>query len=141
MPTSNSLENTTIHAKDGTLRYFLNLSDGSDNEAPIEELSNIPKEAPVKGDNWEVVKEGEYKEIPLSIVENLLGTSTISDDEREQAQVLKFIKKQSLFAGEHFKKKYPGFPERFYDILEEESRLNLKMEFDTSSNVVSLEKV
>ena len=91
MPTSNSLENTTIHAKDGTLRYFLNLSDGSDNEAPIEELSNIPKEAPVKGDNWKVVKEGEYKEIPLSIVENLLGTSTISDDEREQAQVLKFI--------------------------------------------------
>lgn len=93
MTTPNSFENTPIDAKDGTLRYFLSLPDGSDNETPIEELSNIAKEEPARGDHWEVVKEGEYKEMPLSILENLLGTSTVSDDEKEQAQVMKFIKK------------------------------------------------
>lgn len=141
MTTPNSFENTPIDAKDGTLRYFLSLPDGSDNETPIEELSNIAKEEPARGDHWEVVKEGEYKEMPLSILENLLGTSTVSDDEKEQAQVMKFIKKQSSFTGDHFKQKYPGFPERFYGILEEESRMHLKMEFDTALNSVSLEKV
>ena len=40
MTTPNSFENTPIDAKDGTLRYFLSLPDGSDNETPIEELSN-----------------------------------------------------------------------------------------------------
>ena len=32
MTTPNSFENTPIDAKDGTLRYFLSLPDGSDNE-------------------------------------------------------------------------------------------------------------
>lgn len=83
MTTPNSFENTPIDAKDGTLRYFLSLPDGSDNETPIEELSNIAKEEPARGDHWEVVKEGEYKEMPLSILENLLGTSTMDWDGAE----------------------------------------------------------
>jgi hypothetical protein len=104
-------------------------------------LSKIPKVKPSQNDNFQIIEDGEYKNMPLGIVENLLGTNQISADEKEQAQVLKFIKKQSSFTGEHFKNKYPGFPERFYDILEEESRLNLKMDFDTSLNSVSIEKI
>ena len=135
------LEDVPISVNDGTLRYFLSLSDSSDNEQPIESLSEIPKVKPTKNGNFKVIEDGEYKNMPLSLVEDLLGTNQISADEKEQAQVLKFIKKQSSFTGEHFKNKYPGFPERFYDILEEESRLNLKMDFDTSLNSVSIEKI
>ena len=135
------LEDVPISVNDGTLRYFLSLSDSSDNEQSIESLSKIPKVKPSKNDNFQIIEDGEYKNMPLGIVENLLGTNQISADEKEQAQVLKFIKKQSSFTGEHFKNKYPGFPERFYDILEEESRLNLKMDFDTSLNSVSIEKI
>ena len=135
------LEDVPISVNDGTLRYFLSLSDSSDNEQSIESLSKIPKVKPSQNDNFQIIEDGEYKNMPLGIVENLLGTNQISADEKEQAQVLKFIKKQSSFTGEHFKNKYPGFPERFYDILEEESRLNLKMDFDTSLNYVSIEKI
>ena len=135
------LEDVPISVNDGTLRYFLSLSDSSDNEQSIESLSKIPKVKPSQNGNFQIIEDGEYKNMPLGIVENLLGTNQISADEKEQAQVLKFIKKQSSFTGEHFKNKYPGFPERFYDILEEESRLNLKMDFDTSLNSVSIEKI
>ena len=115
------LEDVPISVNDGTLRYFLSLSDSSDNEQSIESLSKIPKVKPSQNDNFQIIEDGEYKNMPLGIVENLLGTNQISADEKEQAQVLKFIKKQSSFTGEHFKNKYPGFPERFYDILEEEA--------------------
>ena len=135
------LEDVPISVNDGTLRYFLSLSDSSDNEQSIESLSKIPKVKPSQNDNFQIIEDGEYKNMPLGIVENLLGTNQISADEKEQAQVLKFIKKQSSFTGEHFKNKYPGFPERFYDILEEESRLNLKMDFDTGLHSVSIEKI
>ena len=141
MQNYDNLENVPISANDGTLRYFLSLSDISDNEAPIEELSKIPKVKPIENDNFKIVEDGEYENVPLSIVENLVGANQISDDEKEQSQILKFIKKQSSFTGEHFKKKYPGFNDKFYEILEEESRLNLKMEFDTGLNSMSIEKI
>ena len=131
------LENVPISVNDGTLRYFLSLADSSDNE----DLSEIPKVKPSKNDNFKIIEEGEYQNVPLSIVENLLGTNQISEDEKEQSQIIKFIKKQSSFTGEHFKNKYPGFPDRFYEILEEESRLNLKVEYDTSLNCMSVEKI
>ena len=131
------LENVPISVNDGTLRYFLSLADSSDNE----DLSEIPKVKPSENDNFQIIEEGEYQNVPLSIVENLLGTNQISEDEKEQSQIIKFIKKQSSFTGEHFKNKYPGFPDRFYEILEEESRLNLKVEYDTSLNCMSVEKI
>ena len=131
------LENVPISVNDGTLRYFLSLADSSDNE----DLSEIPKVKPSENENFKIIEEGEYQNVPLSIVENLLGTNQISEDEKEQSQLIKFIKKQSSFTGEHFKNKYPGFPDRFYEILEEESRLNLKVEYDTSLNCMSVEKI
>ena len=90
------LEDVPISVNDGTLRYFLSLSDSSDNEQSIESLSKIPKVKPSQNNNFQIIEDGEYKNMPLGIVENLLGTNQISADEKEQAQVLKFIKKISL---------------------------------------------
>ena len=91
------LEDVPISVNDGTLRYFLSLSDGSDNEQPIESLSKIPKVKPSQNGNFQIIEDGEYKNMPLGIVESLLGTNQISADEKEQAQVLKFIKKTVFF--------------------------------------------
>ena len=131
------LKDVPISVNDGTLRYFLSLADSSDNE----DLSEIPKVKPSQNNNFKIKEEGEYQNVPLGIVENLLGTNQISEDEKEQSQIIKFIKKQSSYTGEQFKKKYPGFPDRFYENLEEESRLNLKVEYDTSLNCMSVEKI
>ena len=93
------LEDVPISVNDGTLRYFLSLSDSSDNEQSIESLSEIPKVKPSQNDNFQIIEDGEYKNMPLGIVENLLGTNQISADEKEQAQVLKFIKNSLLLQG------------------------------------------
>ena len=93
------LEDVPISVNDGTLRYFLSLSDSSDNEQSIESLSKIPKVKPSQNDNFQIIEDGEYKNMPLGIVENLLGTNQISADEKEQAQVLKFIKNRLLLQG------------------------------------------
>ena len=96
MQNYDNLENVPISANDGTLRYFLSLSDISDNEAPIEELSKIPKVKPIENDNFKIVEDGEYENVPLSIVENLVGANQISDDEKEQSQI-KVHKKAVIF--------------------------------------------
>ena len=121
-----------------TRDFFLDLSDNYDVE---ETLGDIPKVEPKEGDLWSVNRDSEYRVMPMEILENLLGTSSLSEDELEQERVLEFIKKQSSFTGEHFKKKYPGFPDRFYDLLEEETRLELKPHIDLSNNTYYLEKM
>ena len=121
-----------------TRKFFLDLSDNYDVE---ECLGDIPKVEPKQGDLWSVDRDSEYKVMPMEVLQNLLGTSSLSEDELEQQRVLEFIKKQSSFTGEHFKNKYPGFPDRFYDLLEEETRLELKPHIDLSNNTYYLEKM
>ena len=74
------MEDVPISVNDGTLRYFLSLSDSSDNEHSIKSLSGIPKVKPTENGNFRVIEDGECKNMPLSIVENSLGTNQMSAD-------------------------------------------------------------
>ena len=116
----NPLDNIPITKNDGTLRFFLNLSDDSD----IEDLAKVPKIEP-QNDAYTIEKDGDFKTMPLPILEQLLGISNLSEDEEEQKKILAFIKKQTSF-GEEFKRKYRGFPQVFYDELDNSGNQNIK---------------
>tara|TARA_B100000424_G_scaffold252344_1_gene228594 strand:- start:4770 stop:5201 length:432 start_codon:yes stop_codon:yes gene_type:complete len=130
-----NLDKIPIHVNDGTLRSFLNMSDDPETG---ETLGEIPK-VEVSG-NYVVHTPGEYKSVPMFYLENMLGVKTATDDEQLQDKLTKFLKKQEHFNIDYFKEKYPGFEERFYEILEEESKLMLQPIIDESGNF-SLDKM
>ena len=136
-PLPNPLENVPIAPNDGTLRFFLNLSDSSDNETFDEDLTTLPKST--LPENVNVVKDGEFKHMPIEILEQLLGVSNLSEDEKEQQKIISFIKSQTSFGAE-FKKKYEGFPQEFYDAIEREGKPNYRHVVDESGNY-TLEKI
>ena len=136
-PLPNPLENVPIAPNDGTLRFFLNLSDSSDNETSDEDLSKLPKF--MGNENVNIVKDGDFQLMPIEILEQLLGVSNLSEDQKEQQKIIEFIKKQTSF-GEEFKKKYAGFPEQFYDAIEREGKPAYRHVVDASGNY-TLEKI
>jgi len=127
-PAPVNLDKLPIHVNDGTLRSFLNMSDDPDTG---ETLANIPK-VEDSSQNYEIHTHGEYKSVPLFYLQNMLGIETVTEDEALQQKVVKFLKKQEEYTIDYFKDKYPGFEERFYEILEEESKLVLKPIIDAS---------
>ena len=134
-PSPVNLDKLPIHVNDGTLRSFLNMSDDPETG---ETLGEIPKVEPSK--NYVVHTPGEYKSVPMYYLKNMLGVETVTEDEQLQDKLNKFLKKQEHFNVDYFKEKYPGFEERFYEILEEESKLVLKPVMDASGNF-SLDKM
>ena len=133
------LEKVPISKNDGTLRWFMNLSDCSDNETVDEDLAKIPKYQPDKDSNISIVQDGEYKAVPIEIMEQLLGVNSLSEDEEEQQRVIQFIKKQTSF-GEEFKQKYKGFPEEFYKAIDDANQSGYRHHIDSSGNY-SLQKL
>ena len=133
------LEHVPISKNDGTLRWFLNLSDCSDNETIVEDLATIPKYYPDENSNVSIIQDGEYQSVPFEIMEQLLGINSLSEDEQQQQNILSFIKKQTSF-GEEFKQKYKGFPDEFYKAIDNEGKIEYKHNIDASGNYYLLKK-
>lgn len=131
------LANVPISVNDGTLRYFLSLSDDADVGQSPEDLAKIPKvEA---SDNVTVLEDKGYQNMPLGIVEQLLGVDPVSEDDEEQQKILSFIKKQTSY-GEEFRNKYKNFPEEFYEAIDREGIIHFEHHMDGSGNYTLLKK-
>lgn len=126
------LDTKPIHRDDGTLRWFLKLSDVSDDELSLEDLAKIPKYIP-DDKNISIENDTGFRNIPLPIVENLLGVSRLHDNDDEQTKVFNFMKNQYSY-GKDFKDKFSKFPEQFYEAIDREGKIEYKHEFDQSGN-------
>ncbi len=134
----NPLDSKPISKNDGTLRWFLSMSENSDNiEEPTEDLAEIPK-VEASG-NYSVMEDKGYQNMPLGIVEQLLGVDPISEDDEEQQRILSFIKKQTSY-GEEFRSKFKNFPEEFYEAIDREGYIRYEHHMDESGNYTLLKK-
>ncbi len=128
----NPLDKIPISANDGTLRYFLSLSDISDNEQSDEDLARIPKFQP-KDNSIKIEQDSGFQNVPLPAIENLLGLKVIHDDVDENMKVFHFLKNQYSF-GKDFKDKFEKFPEEFYKAIDKEGKIIYEHHFDNSGN-------
>ncbi len=132
------LKDVPITKNDGTLRFFLSLSENSDNvEDPNEDLAKLPK-VEASG-NYTIVEDRGYQNMPLGIVEQVLGVDPLSKDDEEQQRILSFIKKQTSY-GEEFRSKYKNFPEEFYEAIDKEGVIKFEHHMDESGNYTLLKK-
>ena len=100
---------------DGTLRFFLSLSDEADDGQSSEDLAKIAKVEP--SGNVTILEDDGFQNMPLGIVEQKLGVDPLSEDNEEQLKILAFIKKQTSY-GEEFRNKFRNFPEEFYEAID-----------------------
>lgn len=132
------LDKIPMSANDGTLRYFLSLSDISDNVQSAEDLAKIPKFQP-SNEKITIEQDTGFQNIPLPAMEKLLGINVIHDDVTEDMKVFNFLKNQYSF-GKDFKDKFGKFPEEFYKAIDKEGKIEYQHHFDQSGNY-SLRKV
>jgi len=133
----NPLDKIPISPNDGTLRWFLQQSDNADIGESPETLAKLPKVEP--SGNITIIEDKGFQNIPLGIVEQVMGINPLSEDDEEQRKILAFIKKQTSF-GEEFRNKYKNFPEEFYDAIEKEGEIIFQHHIDASGNYTLYKK-
>ena len=133
----NPLDKIPISKNDGTLRFFLSLSDEADDGQSPEDLAKIAKVEP--SGNVTILEDDGFQNMPLGIVEQKLGVDPLSEDNEEQLKILAFIKKQTSF-GEEFRNKFKNFPEEFYEAIEREGHIKFEHHMDESGNYRLLKK-
>ena len=61
-----------------------------------------------------------WRDLPFSVLSDLLGSTTIETDEEQKSRIHKFITTYyQVFNKDDMKKKFPKFPEHYYDYLSE----------------------
>ena len=125
------LDKIPMSKNDGTLRFFLSLSDEADDGQSSEDLAKIAKVEP--SGNVTILEDDGFQNMPLGIVEQKLGVDPLSEDNEEQLKILAFIKKQTSY-GEEFRNKFRNFPEEFYEAIDREGHIVFEHHLDESGN-------
>ena len=69
-----------------------------------------------------------WRELPFEVITDLMNSTSIEDDEEQKSRIQKFITTYyQLFNKDDMKKKFPKFPDHYYDYLS----LAAQRRFDT----------
>ena len=59
-----------------------------------------------------------WRELPFEVLSDLVNSTTVEDDEEQKSRIHKFVTTYyQVFNADDMKKKFPKFPEHYYDYL------------------------